>query len=135
MLIHPCTLVTVIGAFAPLFSQRVFRPVNLLNVGPILALGKRTVPFVQRVRGKSADRRFQNYHRVLSRAPYPALRGGRMLLRLLVRVFVPTDLVVIRIDETIERSTERRLPPRGFIGSRYVPPGIRNQVALGAPGL
>jgi hypothetical protein len=65
----------VLGAFAPLFSKRIFEHVKLLGVGAILAPGKRTVTSVLRVMGKADDRHFQNYHRVLSRARWPALLG------------------------------------------------------------
>jgi hypothetical protein len=59
MLILPCLLVTVIGAFAPMFSKRVFAPGKLLIVGAILAPGKRTVRSVLRVMGQRDDRHFQ----------------------------------------------------------------------------
>jgi DDE superfamily endonuclease len=64
--------------------------------------------------GKSDDRHFQNYHRVLSRALWPALRGGRILLRLLVRAFVPTGPVVIGLDETIERRRGEKIAAKGI---------------------
>jgi hypothetical protein len=37
----PVAIATVIGAFAPLFSRRVFEYAKLLVVGAILAPGKR----------------------------------------------------------------------------------------------
>jgi DDE superfamily endonuclease len=114
MLILPPTLAMVIGAFAPMFSQRVFEHVKLLIVGAILAPGKRTVTSVLRVMGQSDDRHFQNYHRVLSRAQWPALRGGRLLLRSLLRAFVPTDPVVLGIDETIERRRGEKIAAKGI---------------------
>ena len=113
MLILPHPLAMVIGAFAPMFSKRVFAHVKLLIVGAILAPGKRTVTSVLRVMGQSDDRHFQNYHRVLSRAPWPALRGGRILLRLLGRAFVPTGPVVIGIDETVERRRGEKIAAKG----------------------
>jgi hypothetical protein len=103
MLILPHPLAMVIGAFAPLFSQRVFAHVKRLLVGAILAPGKRPVTSVLRVMEKREARHFQNDHRVLSRAPWPALRGGQLLLRSLLRAFGPTGPVVLGIDETIER--------------------------------
>jgi hypothetical protein len=114
MLILPHTLAMVLGAFAPMFSKRVFEHVQLLMVGAILAPGKRTVTSVLRVMGKPDDRHFQNYQRVLSRAQWPALRGGRLLLRLLWRAFVPTGPVVIGIDETIERRRGEKLAAKGI---------------------
>jgi hypothetical protein len=68
MLTLPHTLAMVLGAFAPMFSKRVFEHVKVLLVGAILAPGQRTVTPVLRVMGKHDDRHFQNYHRVLSRA-------------------------------------------------------------------
>jgi hypothetical protein len=120
MLILPRTLVMVIGAFAPMFSKRVFEHAKRLMVGAILAPGKRTVTAVLRVMGNADDRHFQNYHRVLNRARWPALRGGRILLRLLLRVFVPTGPVVIGIDETIERRRGEPMAAKG-IGTPYAP--------------
>ena len=63
----PLAIAIVIGAFAPLFSRRVFEHAKLLIVGAILAPGKRTVTAVLRVVGRSDDGHFQNYHRVLNR--------------------------------------------------------------------
>jgi hypothetical protein len=114
MLILPRRLVIVIGAFAPMFSQRVFAHAKRLMIGAILAPGKRTVTAVLRVMGNDNDRHFQNYHCVLNRARWPALRGGRILLRLLVRAFVPTGPVVIGIDETIERRRGEQIATKGI---------------------
>jgi hypothetical protein len=114
MLILPYSIVMVLGAFAPMFSKRVFEHTKLLVVGAILAPGKRTVTAVLRVMGKSDERHFQNYHRVLSRARWPALCGGAILLRLLVRAFVPTGPVVIGIDETIERRRGEQIVGKGI---------------------
>ena len=114
MLILPRLLVTVIGAFAPMFSKRVFEHVKLLRVGAILAPGKRTITAVLRGMGHSDDLHFQNNHRVLSWAQWPALRGGRILLRLLVHAFVPTAPVVIGIDETTERRRGGKIAAKGI---------------------
>jgi hypothetical protein len=114
MLILPQTIAIVLGAFAPLFSKRIFEHVKLLVVGAILAPGKRTVTSVLRVMGKADDRHSQNYHRVLSRARWPALRGGRILLRLLVRAFVQPGPVVIGVDETIERRRGEKIAAKGI---------------------
>jgi DDE superfamily endonuclease len=114
MLILPRMLAVVIGAFAPMFSKHVFEHAKLLIIGAILAPGKRTVTAVLRVMGNGNDRHFQNYHRVLNRARWPALRGGRIRLRLLVRAFVPTGPVVIGIDETIERRRGEQIAAKGI---------------------
>lgn len=114
MLIFPGSIVRVIGAFAPMFSKRIFEHVKLLVVGAILAPGKRTVTSVLQVMGRSQDQSFQNYHRVLNRAQWSTLRGGHILLRLLVRAFVPTGPVVIGVDETIERRRGEKITAQGI---------------------
>ena len=66
MLTLPFELTTLIVAFAPLFSKPVWRHVQVLIAGAILAPGKRTVTSALRVMGLSDDKHFQNYHRVLN---------------------------------------------------------------------
>lgn len=110
----PMAIMTVLGAFAPLFSKRVFASVKLLLVGAILAPGKRTVTAVLRVLGKSTDAHYQNYHRVLNRAHWSSLAASRRLLGLLLDVFVPEGPVVIGIDETIERRRGERISAKGI---------------------
>jgi hypothetical protein len=114
MLTLPQRIATVIGAFAPMFSKRIFEHAKLLLVGAILAPGKRTVTAVLRVMGRSHDQHFQNYHRVLNRARWSTLRGGRILLQLLLCVFAPTGPLVIGIDETIERRRGERIAAKGI---------------------
>jgi DDE superfamily endonuclease len=110
----PFTITMVIGAFAPLFSKRVFALAQLLLVGAILAPGQRTVTAVLRVMGKSAEAHFQNYHRVLKRAQWSSLEAGRLLLGLLLDAFVPEGPVVMGIDETIARRRGERLSAKGI---------------------
>jgi DDE superfamily endonuclease len=114
MLILPGPIVMVIGAFAPMSSKRIFAHVKLLVVGAILAPGKRTVTSVLRVMGGSPDLSFQNYHRVMHRAQWSTLHGGHIVLRLLLRAFVPTGPVVIGVDETIERRRGEKIAAKGI---------------------
>ena len=55
MLTLPQAIATVIGAFAPMFSKRIFEYAKRLLVGAILASGKRTVTSVLRVMGSNHD--------------------------------------------------------------------------------
>jgi hypothetical protein len=110
----PLAIATVIGAFAPLFSKRVFEHATLLLVGAILAPGRRTVAAVLRVMGKGQDGHFQNYHRVLNRAHWSPLDTSRVLLGLLLDAFVPEGPVVIGIDETIERRRGAKISAKGI---------------------
>jgi hypothetical protein len=110
----PLAIATVIGAFAPGFSRRVFEHAKLLIVGAILAPGKRTITSVLHVMGSSADGHFQNYHRVLNCARWLPLDASHMLLGLLLDTFVPEGPVVMGIDETIERRRGEKIAAKGI---------------------
>ncbi len=84
MLTLPEDIFALLVPFAPLFSRRVWRYVPILVVGAILAPGRRMVSSVLRVVGLAHVRRFQNYHRVLSRAVWSSLHASRTLLALMV---------------------------------------------------
>lgn len=75
----------------------------VLVIGAILAPSKRTVTGILRIMGLSQERHFQNYHRALNRAVWSNLALSLVLLRLLLNAFLSLGLVVIGIDETIER--------------------------------
>jgi hypothetical protein len=72
-------------------------------VGAILAPGKRTVSAVLQVMGLSQERHFQNYHRVLNRAIWSSRQASRILLTQLIAVFAPSGVLVMGIDDTVER--------------------------------
>jgi hypothetical protein len=66
-------------AFAPLFSQRVWPQALTLVMGALLAPGKRTVSQMLRVMGLADDPQFQRYHRVLNRAVWSSRQASRIL--------------------------------------------------------
>ena len=99
----PARFAGIILVFAPLFVQRSWRHAQVLLIGAILAPGRRTVTSVLRITGRSQERHFVNFHRVLSRAAWSPRTGARILLRLLVDAFVPRGPVVLGLDDTIER--------------------------------
>jgi hypothetical protein len=103
MLSVPVTVTRVIVKFAPVFSKRVWEHAQVLVVGALLAPGKRTVSAVLRVMGLSQERHFQNYHRVLNRARWSSLATACVLLELVVHSLAPSGVVVIGLDDTLER--------------------------------
>ncbi len=105
---------TLISAFAPVFSKRVWQHVQVLLVGAILAPGKRTVTAVLRMMGLSDDRHFQTYHRVLNRAVWSGLEVSRILLRMLVGTFGTEGYILLGLDETIERRWGAKIKARGI---------------------
>jgi hypothetical protein len=110
----PCEFVSLIVAFAPLFSKPVFRHAQLLLMGAILAPRKRTVTSALRVMGLSQEKHFQNYHRVLSRALWSGLAASQVLLSLLVSTFAPTGTIVMGLDDTIERRRGEKIKALGI---------------------
>jgi DDE superfamily endonuclease len=114
MLTLPEDIFALLAPFAPLFSRRVWRYVPTLVVGAILAPGRRMVSTVLRAVGLAQVRRFQNYHRVLSRAVWSSLKASRILLGLLVATFAPAGPLVVGIDETIERRRGKKIATAGI---------------------
>jgi hypothetical protein len=110
----PPLFASVFRTFAPLFSDRVWRQAQVLLLGAMLAPGKRTVTSCLRIIGLSQERRFVNYHRVLSRARWSGRAASHLLLGLLVRRFVPEGPIVLGVDDTIERRRGKRIQAQGI---------------------
>jgi hypothetical protein len=110
----PAELMSLILAFAPLFSKPVFEHVKVLLCGAILATGKRTITACLRVMGKANESHFQNYHRVLNRDRWSALAGSRVLLALLVAAFAPSGPLLFGLDDTIERRRGEKIAAKGI---------------------
>jgi len=111
----PDAIITVLRHFEMLLSERVWEWAKVLLVGAILAPGKRTVTATLRVLGLSQDTQFQNYHRVLNRAKWSSYALSRILLRLLVRTFLPPDApIVIGLDDHIERRRGKQIAAKGI---------------------
>lgn len=113
MLPLPEGIITVLGAFAPLFSRPVWFHAQLLMVGALLCQGPRTVTAALRVVGLGQEKRFEKYHRVLSRARWCGLQGAKILLGLLIMRVPPWWAVLIVVDETIERRQGRKIKAKG----------------------
>jgi hypothetical protein len=114
MLHLPARFAGIILAFAPLFVHRTWWHARVLLIGAILTPGRRTVASVLRIMGRSRERRFVNYHRVLSRAAWDPRAGARILLGLLVATFAQRGPVIMAVDDTIERRWGRRIRARGI---------------------
>lgn len=110
----PAELLPLIVEFQPLFSRSVWKNAQTLLIGAILTIGKRTITACLRVMGKSDDKNFQNYHRVLNRAHWSALEASRLLLRLLLSTFAPTGELVFGLDDTIERRRGGKIKAKGI---------------------
>ena len=101
MLRLPPRFAAIILCFAPLFFQRSWRHAEMLLIGAILTPGRRTVTSILRITGLGRERRFVNYHRVLSRAAWSGRAAARVLLGLLLDAFVPRGPVILGLDDTV----------------------------------
>ena len=110
----PARFAVLTISFAPLFVQRSWLHAQVLLIGAILAPGRRTVASVLRITGHASDRHFTNYHRVLSRAPWSARDGSRILLGHLIRAFAPRGPVIVGLDDTVERRWGPKIATRGI---------------------
>jgi hypothetical protein len=113
----PAELASILLAFCPLFSDRVWTCAHVLFIGAILAPGKRTVSSALRVMGWSEERHFQNYHRVLNRAFWSCRQASLILVRMLLDTFVPSGTLVLGLDDTIERRWGGKIHARGIYRS------------------
>jgi len=105
---------TILSTFAGLFSKRIWQHVQILVVGAILAPGQRTVTAVLRIMGLSAEKHFQNFHRVLNRAVWSSREASRVLLGMLVAAFALFGPIVLGMDDTIERRRGDKIKAKGI---------------------
>jgi hypothetical protein len=111
----PEAIITVLRHFELVFSERVWEWAKILLVGAIVAPGTRTVASILRVMGLSQERQFQTYHRVLNRDQWSSRQLSRILLRVLVRTFVPAEQpIVLGLDDHIERRRGAKIAAKGI---------------------
>jgi hypothetical protein len=114
MLTLPEKYGTLIAAFAPVFTKRLWSHIRVLLVGSILVSGQRTVAAVLRVMGLGDEVHFQNYHRVLNRALWSSLAISQVLLGLLISTFAAAGTIVMGLDDTIERRRGAKIRAKGI---------------------
>jgi len=108
----PGIILTVFAPFTTLFFKpKTASKAILLLMGAILCRGGRTVCAALKILGMQGEERFDKYHRVLSRASWSPLEGGRILLAQLIGKM--TGPLVIAIDEHIERRRGRKIKAIG----------------------
>src|SRR6266498_744124 len=106
--------ITMLGAFARLFSKRIWEHGKILLWGAILSPAERTVTAALRVMGLSGEKHFQNYHRVFNRAVWSSLEASRILLGLLIQAFARSGPVILGLDDTIERRRGAQIKAKGI---------------------
>ena len=114
MFTPPAEVEAVTTAFASLFTRPSWRRAQALLCGTLLAPANHVLTAALRALGLADDHRFQNYHRLLNRARWSAHRAAGILLRLLIRAFVPAGPVVLGLDETVERRRGPQIKARAI---------------------
>lgn len=114
MPILPTEMMTLLQAFAPLVTTRTWVYVPALVAGAIMAPRRRMVTSALRVLGLRHVPWFQNFHRVLNRAPWSSLAVSRILLGMLIAVFAPAGPLVVGVDDTIERRRGAKIAAKGI---------------------
>jgi len=106
--------ITILEAFARLFSKRIWKQAKTLLIGAILSPVERTVTAALRVMGLSGEKHFQNYHRVLNRAVWSSLEASHILLGLLISTFASSGPIIMGLDDTIERRRGAKIKAKGI---------------------
>lgn len=106
--------ITVLGSFANLFSNRIWKHAKILWMGAILSPAERTVTAALRVMGLSLEKHFANYHRVLRRAKWSSLEASQILLGWLIQTFASRGPVILGLDDTIERRRGAQIKAKGI---------------------
>ena len=106
--------IMILGAFARLFSKRIWEHARILLIGAILSPAERTVTAALRVMGLSGEKHFENYHRVLNRAVWSGLEASHILLGLLISAFASSDPIIMGLDDTIERRRGAKIKAKGI---------------------
>jgi hypothetical protein len=110
----PDAIIPVLAPFAPLFSDRVWRLVQVLLLGAMLTPGARTVTAAWRGMGLSGERHFTTYQRVLHRAAWSARHGSQLLFGVRITLLVPPGAtIVLGADDTLERRSGRKITAKG----------------------
>src|SRR5512141_2684438 len=106
--------ITILEAFARLFSKRIWEHTRILLIGAILSPAERTVAAALRVMGLSGEKHFQNYHRVLNRVVWSSREASRILLGLLVNAFARRGPVILGLEDRIERGRGAQIKAEGI---------------------
>lgn len=106
-------IISVLSAFAPLFTRPTWKNINTLFIGAILCRGARRISSILRVMGLSEINNFSKYHRVLSRARWNGLAASKILFGLLIQLLPKSWPIIIAVDETLERRRGKKIKAKG----------------------
>ena len=107
------TIIHILSPFSIIFScSATWTKAVLLMTGALLCKGGRTVCGALKVLGLQGEQAFQNYHRVLNRAQWDALKGAKILLLQIIKALGIKELVVV-LDDHVERRSGEKIKSKG----------------------
>jgi hypothetical protein len=107
------TIIHILAPFSIIFScSTTWTKAILLMTGALLCKGGRTVCGALKVLGLQGEQAFENYHRVLNRAQWNALKGAKILLLQIIKALGITELVVA-LDDHVERRSGEKIKSKG----------------------
>ena len=106
-------IISVLAAFAPIFTRPTWKNINTLFIGAILCRGARRITSILRVMGLSEVKNFSKYHRVLSRAKWDGLAASKIIFGLLIKLLPHDWPIIIAVDETLERRRGKKIKAKG----------------------
>ena len=106
-------IISVLTAFAPVFTRPTWKNINTLLIGAILCRGARRITSILRVMGLSEVKNFSKYHRVLSRTQWNSLAASKILFGLLIRLLPEAWPKIVAVDETLERRRGKKIKAKG----------------------
>lgn len=109
----PIVILSLLANFANVFTKPTWKYAQTLLIGAILCNGKRTVSSALRAMGLAQEKRFERYHRVLSKAKWNEFTLAKVLLGLLIALLPKNAPILIAMDETIERRSGKKITTKG----------------------
>ena len=105
-------ILSILTSFTTIFLKtKTWNKAILMITGALLCRGGRTVCGVLRALGMEGEKRFDKYHRLLSRDKWDICKASKILLKLLSGN--KDKPIVIAIDEHIERRSGRKIKAKG----------------------
>lgn len=110
----PKAISETFSPFKCLFSQqRTWQKAQEMLIGALLCRGKRTVSHVLETLGLSQEKHYVNYYRLLNRVAWSGLSGARILLQMMMSLLSVNQVIVVGVDETLERRWGNHIWGRG----------------------
>ena len=106
-------IVSVLAAFASNFTKPTWKNLQILFIWAILCRGPRRITSILRVIGLKNENNFSKHHRILSHARWNGLALSKIFLGLLIVILPASWLILIAVDETLERRQGKTIKAKG----------------------